>query len=120
MWPSQEVGSAYSGTSAISSNNLKHGVCNSSGASNRKPGLSIPKALESHYLPLHQLAPNSGALDSYAPIIEIAPGAEHRSTGLGPYYGIIMLFALITIGNSNEDNRIRYEDIFFDNPIARR
>lgn len=64
-----------------------------------------------YYLPLHQMAPDRAALDSYGPIIRIAPAAEYRRSGLSPYYGIIMLMGLICIG-AREELGLQYHDIF--------
>ena len=70
-----------------------------------------------YYLPLHQMAADRAAIDSYSPIIRIAPAAEYRRSGLSPYYGIIMLMGLICIGAKEEDG-LKYQDIFCQDPTG--
>ncbi len=60
---------------------------------------------------MNQLAPNKGALYSYAPIIWILSCAEYKREGLSPYYGIIILMCLITIGANNKEDGLKYDEI---------
>ena len=70
-----------------------------------------------YYLPLHQMAPDRAALDSYSPTIRIQAGCEYRRNGLSPYYGILMLMGLICIGAKGEDG-LKYQDIFCQDPTG--
>lgn len=113
MWPSQGVGKVFlKSICYLLKLKQEMGLFFTRGFDPKAWTMDPRRPENPYYLPLHQMAPDRAALDSYAPTIRIQPGAEYKRHGLGPYYGILMLMGLICIGVTKEELGFQYHDIF--------